>query len=298
MGSRMGIAGVASLLAAMPVIVTARQTPIELPPASPWNVHYADDYCRLARSFGSDKQRVILSIEQGAPGDSFRMTLAGPMMDRPRDRDDATIAFGALPEQKLPFFPGSLGDAMPAWIFGDTIRLRPSTGAEQAFAAGNGDRLRLEQPISEAEEASATSVLIGRPLRNPIRLQTGPMNAAFSAMRSCTDELLDHWGIDVARHREISRWVMPVGQPQKWLKSGDYPADMLAKSQPGIVRFRLSVGADGTPTACHIQRSTNAKGFDDAVCSGLMRRARFEPALDKEGRPLASYYVSSVVFQF
>jgi hypothetical protein len=29
-----------------------------------------------------------------------------------------------------------------------------------------------------------------------------------------------------------------------------------------------------------------------------MRRARFDPALDKDGKPLASYYVNSVRFQF
>ncbi|WP_260581006.1 energy transducer TonB [Sphingopyxis sp. PET50] len=269
--------------------------------ATPWNVHYADDYCRLARIFGADKQKVTLSLEQDSPGASFRMTLAGTLFGGQRDKGDASITFGALPEQKILYFPGTIGagkDGQPAWIFGDSVRLKPYSAAETEAARENGYSATFDTPVTEADEAAVTSLLIGRPLRTPVRLKTGPMNAAFTAMRSCTDELLSHWGIDVARHRELSRWALPVGNPGKWLKSGDYPADMLAKAQPGIVRFRLSVGPDGKPTECHIQRSTNSKGFDDAVCKGVMRRARFEPALDKDGQPLASYYVNSVRFQF
>ncbi|WP_083734249.1 energy transducer TonB [Sphingopyxis sp. KK2] len=300
MGSRMGMAGLAPLLVAVPSLAAAK-APVELAPATPWNVHYADDYCRLARIFGTDKQKVTLSLEQDSPGASFRMTLAGSMFGAQNAKGDASITFGAMAEQKIMFFPGTVGadkDGQPAWIFGDSVRLKPYSAAEVAAAKENGYSTTFDTPITEADEAAVTSLLVGRPLRNPVRLKTGPMKAAFTAMRSCTDELLSHWGIDVARHRELSRWVMPVTEPGKWLKSSDYPRDMLAKSQPGIVRFRLSVGPDGLPTACHIQRSTNSKGFDDAVCKGVMRRARFEPALDKDGNPLASYYVNSVRFQF
>jgi TonB family protein len=294
MGSRMGMAGLALLLVAVPSLA-AEKAPVELTPTTPWNVHYADDYCRLARFFGTDTQRVILSIEQGSPGDAFRMTLAGAMMKGPSMKGEASLAFGTLGEQKIPFFPGMLSDDMPAWIFGENIRIRPYTADERRLTAKNA--YYPASPISEADEAAATSLLIGRPLRDPVRLKTGPMKAAFAAMTRCTDELLDHWGIDVARHRERSQSVKPVGNPARWMTSEDYPSEMLGKGQPGIVRFRLSVGADGKPTACHIQRSTNAKGFDDVVCNGLMRRARFEPALDKEGQPLASYYVNAVQFQ-
>ncbi len=296
MGSRIWMAGLIPLFVAVPSMA-AEKAPIELAPTTPWNVHYADDYCRLARIFGSDKQKIILSIEQDAPGNSFRMTLVGPMLGRENEKGDATIKFGAMAEQAVMFFPGTVGDD-PAWIFGDSMRLKPYSEAEIALANKNGYAFSSETPITEADEAAVKSVVIGRPLRHPVRLNTGPMKAVFTAMRNCTDELLDHWGIDVARHRELSRWAMPLGQPGKWLRSGDYPPDMLAKAQPGIVRFRLSVGADGIPAACHIQRSTNSKGFDDAVCKGVMRRARFEPALDKDGLPIASYYVNAVRFQF
>jgi TonB family protein len=294
---RIWMAGLAPLLVAVPSLA-AEKAPVELAPTTPWNVHYADDYCRLARFFGEGKQRILLSMEQGQPGEGFRLTLSGAMLDGPGDKDEASLTFGDLGEQKLLFFPGTLGDKTPAWIFSGNIRIRPYSDADVRFAAKHGYYPEGAGSVSEAEEAATNSLLIARPLRNPVRLKTGPMKAAFAAMNSCTDELLEHWGIDAARHRERSRSAMPVGSPARWLNSSDYPSAMLARGQPGLVRFRLSVGADGVPTACHIQRSTNGKPFDDAVCKGVMRRARFEPALDKEGQPMASYYVNAVQFQF
>lgn len=71
---------------------------------------------------------------------------------------------------------------------------------------------------------------------------------------------------------------------------------MLRQGKRAIVHFRLNVDAAGQPTACHIQQSTRPKAFDDAVCKAIMRNARFDPALDAEGQPVASYWLNSVVF--
>ena len=282
-------------LAGSPSLASAKSAPMVLAPASSWNAYYAEDYCRLSRSFGSDKQQIALVIDRFAPGDSFRLMLAGQPMALVAPKGTANIRFGpALPEQRLDFLSGTVGKDIPAWVFGQSNRIRPDDVAET-------ERKKQEDytlaPITDAEVATITEIAIGRPLRNPVVLATGPMAAALAALDACTDELLTHWGIDVARHKEISRPVAPVDSPANWLKSSDYPREMLAKLQPGLVQVRLIVGADGIPTACHIQQSTDAKGFDDAVCGGMMRRARFDPALDKDGKPIMSYYVNLVRFQ-
>lgn len=289
MRNRFGMMGAVLLLAAMPTPPAAAKEPVALAPSTPWNVNYAKDHCRLARKFGEGKQAVFLILDQMSPGDSFRLTLGGAMMKGRGDARDATIRFGdVLPELRPRFFPGAMSDGTPAWIFGYNIRIKPGSAEEDS----------PEQPVTPEDEATVTEVLIGRPLYQPLLLKTGPMKPSFDAMRACTDELLDHWGIDVARHRQLSRPATPIGSPGSWLNSGDYPVAMLSKWLPGMVQFRLSVGADGVPTDCHVQRSTNDGGFDEAVCKGVMRRARFEPALDKDGQPLASWYVNSVLFQF
>lgn len=264
---------------------------VMLEPSGPWSVHYADDFCRLSRSFGEGEQQIFMIMDRFGPGASFRLILAGQPMESRASDGTAYIRFGsALPQQKIDYFSGDVGETVPAWVFGRSTRIRPYPTPMPADGLSDGR-------ITADEEASVTAVHIGRPLRHAITLDTGSMKGAFAALRRCTDELLSHWGIDVARHRTLLRGAIPIGAPGDWLVSSDYPQHMLAKSQPGMVQFRLIVGEDGQPTACHIQQSTKPDGFDDAVCKALMRRARFEPALDGEGKPMTSAYINEVVFK-
>jgi TonB family protein len=286
------LASIAVALALGIPAAAAEEGPLTLAPSSKWNAHYADDFCRLSRSFGEGPDQIMLFIDRFAPSDSFRLILAGKMMGRMDKRATATLRFGSvLPEQTLDFFPGSIGNDVPAWVFGETTRIRPYSEDK------DNEPVEPGAPISAEEEASVMAIHIGRPLWRPTLLQTGSMTGAFAALRTCTDELMTHWGIDVERHRTLTRAATPAAPPGSWIKSNDYPANMLAKWQPGLVQFRLIVGADGVPTACHIQQSTNSGGFDEAVCKGLMKRARFEPALDAEGKPILSVYINLVRFQ-
>lgn len=286
----------ALILGATPAFAADKSEPVVLQPSSPWNVQYADDACRLVRAFGTGEAAVTLIIDQFEPGDRFRLSLIGDRMTRGAGPSEARVRFGeTLPEQTIPFYPGIVGK-YPAWTFIRDMRVRPLSDAEiAARAVQEGAPLA---PITEEEKASVTAIDLGRPLRQPLRLRTGSMTPAFAAMDSCTDELLTHWGIDVVRHKARSRRAIPVESPGKWLKNEDYPPAMRQKGQPGIVEFRLTVDENGIPAACHIQQSTKPEGFDRTVCEKLMRRARFEPALDKDGKPMTSYYRNVVHFFF
>ena len=281
----------AVLLAAAPA-VWADDTPDVMREASTnWNIHYADDYCRLARTFGTGDDALVLMMDRFAPGDTFRITLVGEPTKIARQGGEAKIRFGPdMPEQSLKFFSGTLNGGVPMWIFSGSVGLRPI-----AVNNSKGDAANI--PISEAEEAAVTQLRIGAPLRTPVVLHMGSLKEPFAALRVCTDELLTHWGIDVDRHRQMTQAVKPIGSPGDWLTYQDYPSSMLKASKSGLVNFRLTVDERGKPIGCSIQKSTKPEGFDKAVCDALMRRARFEPARDAEGKPLVSFYINSVHFQ-
>ena len=75
-----------------------------------------------------------------------------------------------------------------------------------------------------------------------------------------------------------------------WITSDDYPARALRGEEAGTVAFRLDIGLDGVPTACHLVRSSGFADLDEATCPPVMRRARFWPALDKDGSAVAGTY--------
>jgi protein TonB len=88
----------------------------------------------------------------------------------------------------------------------------------------------------------------------------------------------------------------PRGTPGTWVTSDDYPAAALRSGEQGRTGFRLDIGADGHITACTVTQSSGSAELDQTACRMLMRRARFTPARDAAGMPIASDYANNVVW--
>lgn len=293
------VASLVILALNMPFLASAAApAPLILKPTSAWQVDYADERCRLARQFGEGKQTVFLIMDRFAPTDSFRLTISGPLVKTFVEKGDADIQFGPNEQkQQLAFLKGNLGED-PALVFTSSARIAPPSAAE-LLAIKNRAKTEwvVVQPISEDRQKAVRHLRVGKPLRKPVMLETGSMRGPLSALDTCIDNLLTSWGVDIEKHKTLGRAVTPLDSPEKWIVSSDYPSNMLSAGQPALVNFRLSIGPDGVPTACHIQATTRPKEFDNAVCKSVMRRARFSPALDAKGLPLASYYQNTVYFR-
>jgi Gram-negative bacterial TonB protein C-terminal len=292
------ITALAAIAITAPAFAQSAKEPLVLKPTSPWHVDYADDRCRLARQFGAGDEQVYAFFDRYGPTEYFRLTLAGKPVKTSIEKADATLQFGPTEaEQKIMFWNGNLGK-MPALIFASSLRVAPASATEFAAATKSNDDEWIDfAPIDEARQKAIKYLTVGKPLRRAVTLETGSLRSPFVALDKCIDNLMTTWGIDTEQHKSLTRKVQPQQSPGKWVVSSDYPLNMLESGQPAIVEFRLSVGADGVPTACHIQSTTRPKEFDDAVCKSVMRRARFDPALDAAGKPLASYYRNTVRFQ-
>ena len=59
----------------------------------------------------------------------------------------------------------------------------------------------------------------------------------------------------------------------------------------------VAVGPDGRVTSCEVTGSSGNSALDQAACRNLQRRGRFEPALDRDGNPVASTYTKRVVWR-
>ena len=58
----------------------------------------------------------------------------------------------------------------------------------------------------------------------------------------------------------------------------------------------VAVDAEGNVSDCVVQAAYSDPAFREATCKALLHRARFTPARDAEGRPVAAYWVSSSLF--
>lgn len=90
------------------------------------------------------------------------------------------------------------------------------------------------------------------------------------------------------------RRAVPGNSPGNWATASDYPSRDLREGNQGVTRFTLAIGADGRVQSCNVVQSSGFAGLDEATCRHVMRRARFKPATDGSGQPVAGEYSSSI----
>ena len=91
-----------------------------------------------------------------------------------------------------------------------------------------------------------------------------------------------------------ARPARPKGNPGLWVTTSDYPSAALRDEISGVTRFRLIVEADGRVSQCDITQSSGSEILDTATCRLIVRRARFNPAVDETGNPTVGYFSNAV----
>ncbi len=86
----------------------------------------------------------------------------------------------------------------------------------------------------------------------------------------------------------------PKGNPGYWVTTNDYPTAALREEITGVTRFRAVVGPDGRVSDCEVIQTSGSDILDAASCRLIVRRARFNPALDEAGNPISGYYTTNV----
>lgn len=70
----------------------------------------------------------------------------------------------------------------------------------------------------------------------------------------------------------------------------DYPVKALQRHEYGISSIVMRVSADGKVTTCDVTESSSSAALDLATCTLYKRRAKFDPAKNDVGVPVAGEY--------
>lgn len=272
---------------------SAWAAPVILPPSSKWVLDYADEKCRLGRIFGNEEDRAVLYFEQGAPGDDLGLTAAGPQLRRFQTSRATLLRFSEVGEaRRTTPFSGEVKTIGPSLIF-----------TSMNFSEEDDDALADDQPdqpglpaIDLTEAARANFVEFGR-AGSTVRFETGNLKEPMAALNQCSADLVRSWGLDLDRHRTATRrpaWSNRDAIVRKIV--GQYPSAALRQGEQGIVRLRVMVDEAGAVTACTVEKATTTETLESPACKA-MQDARFEPALDAEGKAMPSYYAMRIVYR-
>lgn len=261
-----------------------------LQPTSAWNLDYAQEECRLSRSFGSGDDQLVLRIARGGSIGAVDMVLAG---------------------KGLPRLPSRIGVkvSMPPK---DTVATAsaysmPLPGPLERFLRWNDTSLALLDV-----GASAGLLRIDAGDKFTVLLNATQFSAAMTALQTCYVDLLKGWGVDDASIERIitvrspdSRSLnevtaqrvdrpVPKGNVASWVTPDDYPTEALRQELSGVVIVVLGLDPSGRPEKCHVAVSSKVPVLDEQTCAVLMRRARYQPVSDAFGSPTRTATVERV----
>lgn len=267
---------------------------VSLAPTTKWQLDYAGENCRLVRSFGEGDSRVLLGIEQIGPSDSFSMSLAGNPLAAASRAKKVTLRFGALPaHDDPPFLPGDV-EGFGRALFFSSARLSAEFDPEPSNSEPLPAPTRLPAIDIDAA-AQAEDITVGYGSRS-VTLQTGNLAAPFKALNQCTLDLIGQWGLDPARHTTLTRmpsWTNQAEVTKRIVQS--YPRGALRYGRQGVFALRVLVDDQGKVTKCTVIDATINTALDSPACKA-MGDAQFEPALDKDGTPMPSFYTTRIVY--
>ncbi len=267
-----------------------------LAPSGPWNIDYDIDSCALMRTFGTAEDQATLEIRRFAPGWGLQTIVASSRARAPV-RSRVSYRFTDDEDWQEP----GLGIAVTRQDGLKGVIIEPSFVdlPELESIEDEAERAAYFKSIDiraiERQQAATINSISLRGIGGEFTLRLGNLSAPIEALQVCVDELMTHWNIDVEAHKTLSRGARPLN----WRSSAsmlDYPPRMAERHMPGLVNIRLSIDETGKITGCSIQMPLSDPAFEESSCADIQRAFQFEPALDKDGKPIASYWITKVIF--
>jgi TonB family protein len=163
----------------------------------------------------------------------------------------------------------------------------------------NSGRTVWVGPDFPARFAAASAIEIDRPDGGLERLELGGAAAAVARLPACVAGAPRSGSGSRASRSSAEEESKPARARTNlpaYFSSDDYPAAALRARGEGEVRFRLEVDRIGRVTSCTVTSSSGSAALDSTTCSVILRRARFVPARDAEGRPVPDSVSGSIVW--
>lgn len=247
-----------------------------------WEMETKPDSCAVRREFGTGSDVVLLELRQYLRDGDVRAMVAGTELKIARQLDP------------LVHLPPHAGMLKPDGFFRIAVPNGPQGLIFTLPIMGN----EVEDPRFSSQPGlkDATQLELTSAFSSDISLETGPMTDAIAFLEGCTQQLIRSWGLDPDEQKALSRRPTPVDQ-KRWAAEIQraFPTRPLLAGESGRVNFRLLIDDEGTPTDCFVEPPAIPE-LQETACKLLMKHARFEPGLDSAGQPVASYFVSTVVY--
>lgn len=269
----------------------AQADTVILRPSSQWNVDFGENRCRLARLFTDGSNDHLLYFEQHWPANGSGVTVAGQLFKRFQNRTNTALstADNRPPLETQPY-KGEVERFGETLIYSSLNLGRGETNSDQPSSDG-------ALPQLDTTFADTIDYLSFKQRSREVRFDTGPLGDAFKVLNQCTTGLIEEWGLNGEEHRTALRLPRWINQTEIARKIGaNYPQSAANRGEQGIMRMRVIVDVTGGVEDCVVIKATTTEKLESPACNA-MEQARFEPGLDAGGKPMRSYYATTVTYR-
>jgi TonB family protein len=304
---------IAVALATIPALLAApaHAKPIRLEPSSDWQLREYDDKCRMIRTFGKGEDETTLWIDKGGPGPTVNLTLIGRPVRSPYGAY-IRVAFAPGDPVDRNFITATSSKGRPVLgLFGVEPVSQMAEQAEVAAPAPAEDKgeesvdLVAATPAQFASVetlqkryAAITALELSGAVIDPITLELDDVFPMADQLLTCTTQLSKRLSRNPAEEGGLAKPATTVDEAMWAMKiQENYPAHLLRAEQQGTVAVRLTVDKQGRASFCEVTGYSGPVSFNETACLQLLRHARFDPARDASGAPVASFYATRITYR-
>ena len=121
------------------------------------------------------------------------------------------------------------------------------------------------------------------------------MEPLLKVMEECVADLREVWNVRVPDNAPlVGLERRATSDLARHFSDSDYPAVSIRQGDSGTVRFAMLIGEDGRVADCTVIATSGAAALDGQACAVLRDRAKFKPALDKDGKPTKDSHLAAV----
>ncbi len=230
-------------------------------PISGWLVDFAEHQCIASRKYGDARNPVFIVFKPSPLRDVMQIA----WMER----------------------SGSFGSArqIAATLQIDDHSPIPVSVLGSATNDG-GVTYRTNVPLADfARARTGTKIALGgiERLKGSFRLTQMP--ALMKQLDACVDDLRRVWNVEPADQSRLRSRARMIESIARLFSTADYPHISVRKEESGTVGVVLLVDEKGKVADCAVSQTSMVAVLDAQTCVIFLTRAKFDPAVGRDGRP-------------
>lgn len=240
-------------------------------PVGEWKIEPSEARCVAVRQYGLPSKPMTLALKASLHGDAIQLAVLRDGYQRHLAQTGVTIAVdGARFETTAISYPISGNRRRVAHLI--------NLDADASAAIRNGSNLQVS--VIEGFEESFK-------LASPID--------AWKNLQDCVSRVRETWNIGEEWRVRID--TAARGDLRPLFSSDDYPLRAMLADQSGSTKIGLLIDEQGRVRDCTLIEASGIAMLDARSCGIIVERARFEPAVGADGKPVKSSWRQTITWR-